>query len=71
MRSLAADGMTMLIVTHEIEFARTVSNRIVFMEDGRIVETGETKRIFTHPEKERTAAFLKLQETLSKEEEQP
>ena len=37
----------------------------------RIVETGETKRIFTHPEKERTAAFLKLQETLSKEEEQP
>ena len=71
MRSLAADGMTMLIVTHEIEFARTVSNRIVFMEDGRVVEAGESKRIFTHPEKERTAAFLKLQETLSKEEEQP
>ena len=71
MRSLAADGMTMLIVTHEIEFARTVSNRIVFMEDGRVVEAGESKRIFTYPEKERTAAFLKLQETLSKEEEQP
>ena len=68
MRDLAADGMTMLIVTHEIEFARTVSNRIVFMEDGEIVETGETKRIFTHPEKERTAAFLKINEH-SKEEE--
>ncbi len=68
MRSLAADGMTMLIVTHEIEFARTVSNRIVFMEDGEIVEEGETKHVFTHPEKERTAAFLKINND-SKEEE--
>ena len=69
MRGLAADGMTMLIVTHEIEFARTVSNRIVFMEDGEIVETGETQRVFTHPEKERTAAFLKILTTGNKEEE--
>ena len=69
MRSLAADGMTMLIVTHEIEFARTVSNRIVFMEDGEIVEAGETQRVFTHPEKERTAAFLKILTTENKEEE--
>lgn len=68
MRSLAADGMTMLIVTHEIEFARTVSNRIVFMEDGEILDEGETKRVFTHPEKERTAAFLKINND-SKEEE--
>ena len=63
MRSLADDGMTMLIVTHEIEFARTVSNRIVFMEDGEIVETGSTSRIFSSPEKARTAAFLKLETT--------
>ena len=69
MRRLARDGMTMLIVTHEIEFARTVSNRIVFMEDGEIVEEGETKRVFTHPEKERTAAFLKILNTESEEEE--
>ena len=69
MRNLADDGMTMLIVTHEIEFARTVSNRIVFMEDGEIVETGETKRVFTHPAKERTAAFLKIYNTETKEEE--
>lgn len=62
MRRLADEGMTMLIVTHEIEFARTVSNRIVFMEDGEIVETGETQQMFTRPQKARTAAFLKLQE---------
>ena len=68
MRDLASDGMTMLIVTHEIEFARTVSNRIVFMEDGEIVEAGETRRVFTHPEKERTAAFLKIERS-DKEEE--
>ncbi len=60
MKNLAADGMTMLIVTHEIEFARTVSNQIIFMENGEIVESGPTSRIFDRPEKERTAAFLKL-----------
>lgn len=61
MRSLADDGMTMLIVTHEIEFARTVSNRIIFMENGVVVESGLTKDIFTHPQKERTAEFLKIE----------
>ena len=60
MRSLADDGMTMLIVTHEIEFARTVSNKIIFMENGEVVESGPTAKIFAGPEKERTAAFLKL-----------
>ena len=60
MRGLADDGMTMLIVTHEIEFARTVSNQIIFMENGKVVESGPTAKIFAGPKKERTAAFLKL-----------
>ncbi len=59
MRKLAEDGMTMLIVTHEMEFARTVSNKLIFMEDGEVVEAGDTARIFSAPEKERTAAFLR------------
>ena len=59
MRRLADEGMTMLIVTHEIEFARTVSNKLVFMEDGEVVEAGETAKIFSAPQKERTAAFLR------------
>lgn len=67
MRSLADDGMTMLIVTHEIEFARTVSNRIIFMENGEVIESGTTAKIFTAPEKERTAAFLKVESGKYKE----
>ena len=58
-RSLANDGMTMLIVTHEVEFARTVSNKSIFMENGVVVEAGSTAKVFNDPEKERTAAFLK------------
>ena len=58
MRRLADEGMTMLIVTHEMEFARTVSNKLIFMEDGEIVEAGDTAKIFSAPAKERTAAFL-------------
>ena len=60
MRMLAEDGMTMLIVTHEMEFARTVSNRAVFMEDGAVVEEGPTAALFTAPKKERTASFLHI-----------
>ncbi len=60
MKALAADGMTMLVVTHEIEFARTVSNKVIFMENGEVVESGPASVMFTHPEKERTAAFLKV-----------
>ena len=60
MRSLADDGMTMLIVTHEMEFARTVSNKIILIENGEVVEFGPTAKMFTNPVKERTAAFLKL-----------
>ena len=59
-RDLADEGMTMLIVTHEVAFARTVSNKFVFMENGEVVESGPTGKIFTNPDKERTSAFLKL-----------
>ncbi|MFC1838995.1 amino acid ABC transporter ATP-binding protein [Thermodesulfobacteriota bacterium] len=58
MRKLASDGMTMVIVTHEMGFAREVSNRVVFMEKGRLVEEGPTGLFFTNPEKERTKLFL-------------
>ena len=58
-RRLADDGMTMLIVTHEVEFARTVSNKSIFMENGVVVESGPTAKVFNDPEKERTTAFLK------------
>ena len=58
MRTLAAEGMTMVVVTHEMGFAREVGDRIVFMENGRIVEEGETERFFAAPVEERTRAFL-------------
>jgi ABC-type polar amino acid transport system ATPase subunit len=58
MRELALDGMTMLIVTHEISFAREVADRVVFMVDGRIVEEGSAEDVFNRPKSERTAAFL-------------
>lgn len=58
MRELAADGMTMIVVTHEMRFAREVSDRIVFMEDGRIVEQGHPDEIFERPQQERTHAFF-------------
>lgn len=55
---LANEGTTMVIVTHEIEFARNVASRIIFMEDGNIVEEGSPEKIFTNPDKERTKQFL-------------
>ncbi|MGN0295257.1 MAG: amino acid ABC transporter ATP-binding protein [Lachnospiraceae bacterium] len=58
MRQLAKEGMTMLVVTHEIGFARTVSNKVVFMENGSVVESGNSQDIFENPEAERTKAFL-------------
>ena len=58
MRTLAAEGMTMVVVTHEMGFAREAGDRIVFMADGRIVEKGETERFFAAPREERTRAFL-------------
>ena len=58
MRKLASDGMTMVIVTHEMGFAREVSNRVVFMEEGKLIEKGPTDLFFNSPEKERTKLFL-------------
>ncbi len=55
---LAAEGMTMLIVTHEMGFAREISDRVIFMTDGSIVEEGTSDEIFNHPVHERTKAFI-------------
>jgi cystine transport system ATP-binding protein len=59
-RELANDGMTMVIVTHEMQFAREVADRIVFMADGVIVEEGKPEEFFTQPKSERAKKFLKL-----------
>ena len=58
MRSLAESGMTMVIVTHEMGFAREVSDRVLFVDDGRIIEQGKPADVFEHPQEERTRAFL-------------
>ena len=58
MRGLADDGMTMLVVTHEMAFARDVSNSVVFMSDGVICEQGDPKEIFANPKQQRTREFL-------------
>jgi ABC-type polar amino acid transport system ATPase subunit len=58
MKTLAAEGMTMVVVTHEMGFAKEVGDRVVFMEDGSIVEEGMTEQFFAAPSKERTASFL-------------
>lgn len=58
MQELAREGMTMLVVTHEMNFAKTVSDQVIFMEDGRVVESGNSKEFFEHPKEERSKAFL-------------
>jgi ABC-type polar amino acid transport system ATPase subunit len=58
MRRLAEAGMTMIVVTHELRFARAVADRIVFMADGRVVEEGAPEKILTAPREERTQKFL-------------
>ena len=58
MRSLAAEGMTMVIVTHEMGFAREIGDRLLFVDDGRIIEQGVPKEVFEHPKEERTKNFL-------------
>jgi len=60
MKKLAEEGMTMLVVTHEMGFARQVAGRVIFMDHGFIVEEGSPEVIFTHPKKERTQHFLSL-----------
>ena len=58
MRKLAEEGMTMVIVTHEMGFAREVGDRLLFVDDGRIIEQGDPKEVFEHPQEERTRSFL-------------
>ncbi len=60
MRDLAEEGMTMLVVTHEMGFARNVSNKVVFMEDGVVVEAAPSKEFFESPRSRRTRDFLQL-----------
>ena len=58
MRELAGEGMTMIVVTHEMGFAREVADRVIFMADGSIVEAGTPQQIFDEPKEERTRNFL-------------
>ena len=58
MKSLANQGMTMVVVTHEMGFAREVGDRVLFVDEGRIIEEGTPKEIFENPKQERTKLFL-------------
>ena len=58
MRELAQSGLTMLVVTHEMAFARDVSQRVIFMDGGLIAEDGTPEQIFAHPTQQRTREFL-------------
>ena len=64
MRALADAGMTMMVVTHEISFARDVADRVIFMDDGQIVEQGTPAEVIDNPQHERTRRFLRLVENL-------
>jgi polar amino acid transport system ATP-binding protein len=58
MKTLAREGMTMVVVTHEMGFAREVGDRVIFMDEGRIVEEGSLEQIFSNPQEERTKKFI-------------
>lgn len=58
MQDLAKEGMTMVIVTHEMGFAKEVADRVIFMADGKIVESGTPTELFDHPKEQRTQDFL-------------
>ncbi|MBO4126401.1 amino acid ABC transporter ATP-binding protein [Streptococcus suis] len=58
MIQLAKEGMTMVVVTHEMGFARAVADRVIFMDGGQIIEEGRPEDIFDHPKEERTKQFL-------------
>ena len=62
MRMLAEEGMTMVVVTHAMDFARNVSRHTVFMENGYVVEAGDTESFFSSPRMERTREFLNMEE---------
>lgn len=70
-RSLAREGLTMMIVTHEMKFARDVSTRVFYMDEGGIYEDGPPKQIFDNPKRERTRAFVKRLKTFEREIEAP
>ena len=59
MRQLAEDGMTMLVVTHEMDFARNVSNQVMFMDGGKVIESGPSKAFFAAPKEERSREFIR------------
>ena len=59
MRELARDGMTMVVVTHEMAFARGVADKVVFMDAGVVVESGDPREVIDHPKHERTRSFLR------------
>ena len=58
MKALAVEGMTMVVVTHEMGFAREVGHRVIFMDDGLILEEGEPRELFSNPQHSRTKSFL-------------
>jgi len=58
MISLAQDGMTMIVVTHEMGFAKSVAHRVLFMDEGQIIEENEPEAFFNHPQNDRTKMFL-------------
>jgi polar amino acid transport system ATP-binding protein len=60
MQQLVEDGMTMLIVTHEMGFARDFANRVIFIDEGRFVEIGSPDQIFSEPQDQRTQTFLNV-----------
>lgn len=60
MRDLADTGMTMVIVTHEMNFARTIADKVVVLEDGSIIEQGSPEQVFEHPQNERTKSFVNM-----------
>ena len=59
MRQLAEEGMTMLVVTHEMDFARNVSNQVLFMDGGKVIERGPSKEFFAAPKEERSREFIR------------
>lgn len=60
MKELAKEGMTMVIVTHEMRFAHQIANRVIFMDGGVVVEQGTPEEVFTNPKEERTKKFLQM-----------
>jgi len=59
MKQLAREGMTMIVVTHEMGFAREVADRVIFMDEGKVVEVGTPEHFFTNPQEDRAKLFLK------------